>query len=292
VTTAGRRARATRRRRRLNRVAVHVAAYTAALFGAGPFLWSLITAFKLNRDLYDPLHNPLWYNAPATSDHIVYLWRETAFPRFAWNTLWTGGLVVIATLLFAIPCGYALARLDRPWAGRLAMAIFGVYFIPPSVLFLPLSRVVVRLGVQDSAWALVLLYPTVTVPVSVWLLMGFFKAIPKQIEEQALVDGCSRFSAFRRVVLPLAVPGVVAAVVLTFILCASEYLYALAFVSPSTEKVISTGVPTELIRGDLFYWQSLQGAVVLVAIPGAVVFNHLLRRFVAGFTAGAVRIGG
>jgi multiple sugar transport system permease protein len=264
---------------------MHAGAYAAALAGAGPFAWSLVTSVKLNRDLYDPTHNPLWFNAPPTLDHVRYLWRHTAFPTFAWNTTWTGALVVLATLLLAVPTGYALARLDRPWAGRLGTAIFLVYLLPPTVLFLPLSTVVARLGLQDSAWSLVLVYPTVTVPVSVWLLTGFFKAIPGQLEEQALVDGCSRFTAFRRVMLPLAVPGMVAVVVLTFILCASEYLYALAFVSPTAQKVLASGVPTELIRGDLFHQQSLQAAVVLVALPIAVVFNQLLTRFV-GYPAG------
>ncbi len=279
------------RRRRLGRILVHAMAYAAALVGAGPFGWSLLTAVKLNRDLYNPTHNPLWFHDPPTLDHVSYLWRHTAFPTFAWNTTWTGSLVVAATLLFAVPTGYALARLNRPWTAGLSMAIFLVSLVPPAVLFLPLSEVVARLGLQDSAWSLVLLYPTVTIPVSVWLLMGYFKAIPAQIEEQALVDGCSRFTAFRRVMLPLAVPGMVAVVVLAFILSASEYLYALAFISPTAHKVVSTGVPTELIRGDLFYWQSLQAAVVFVALPIAVVFNQLLGRFVVGFTAGRVGMG-
>jgi len=279
------------RRRRTGRILVHAMAYGAALIGAGPFAWSLLTAVKLNRDLYNPTHNPLWFHDPPTLDHVRYLLRHTAFPTFAWNTTWTGALVVAATLLFAVPTGYALARLNRPWTASLGTAIFLVYLIPPSVLFLPLSEVVSRLGLQDSAWSLVLLYPAVTIPVSVWLLMGYFKAVPGQLEEQALVDGCSRLGAFRRVMLPMAIPGMVAVVVLAFILSASEYLYALAFVSPTAQKVVSTGVPTELIRGDLFYWQSLQAAVVLVALPIAVVFNHLLARFVVGFTAGTMGIG-
>jgi multiple sugar transport system permease protein len=245
---------------------------------------------KLNRDLYNPTHNPLWFNDPPTADHLAYLWQHTAFPTFVWNTLWISATVVMVTILLATPAGYALARLPRPWATRLGMAIFLCYLVPPSVLFLPLSRLIAGLGLQDSPWALVLVYPTLTIPVSVWLLMGYFSAIPMRLEEQALVDGCTRFAAFRRVALPLAVPGLVAVVVLSFVLCASEYLYAIAFVSPTSGKVLSTGIPTELIRGDLFYWQSLQGAVVLVAVPVAVAFNLLLKRFVAGFTAGATTI--
>jgi multiple sugar transport system permease protein len=171
----------------------------------------------------------------------------------------------------------------------MAIAIFFVYLVPPSLLFLSLSRLVVAAGLQDSTWSLVLVYPTITIPVSVWLLIGFLKAIPKDVEEQAMVDGYSRLAAFVRVVLPLAFPGIVAVVVFAFTLVASEFIYALAFVSPTTEKVVSTGVPTELIRGDVFFWQSLQAAAILVAVPIAFVFNLFLDRFISGFTMGAVK---
>ncbi|HEY3002947.1 MAG TPA: ABC transporter permease subunit, partial [Kribbellaceae bacterium] len=142
---------------------------------------------------------------------------------------------------------------------------------------------------QDKAWSLVLVYPTITIPVSVWLLMGFMRTIPKDIEEQAMVDGYSRLGAFVRTVVPLVVPGVVAVVVFAFTLTASEFIYALAFVSPSAQKPISTGVPTALVRGDVFFWQSLQAATVLVAVPIALVFNLFLDRFITGFTMGAVK---
>jgi multiple sugar transport system permease protein len=175
------------------------------------------------------------------------------------------------------------------WAGPLGIAIFFVYLIPPTLLFISLSRVVSELGLQDSTWSLVVIYPTITIPVSVWLLIGFLKAIPRDIEEQAMVDGYSRIGAFRRVVIPLALPGIVAVVVFAFTLTAHEFIYALAFISPSTEKTISIGVPTELVRGDVFFWQSLQAAAVLVAVPIAFVFNLLLERFITGFTMGAVK---
>jgi multiple sugar transport system permease protein len=271
------------------RVGVYIAAVLAALLCAAPFLCSLITAFKQNRDLYNPQNNPFVYNRPATLDHVLYLLRSTAFGTFVWNTLWVGLLVVAITLLFGLPAAYALARLDRPWASWFGVAIFLVYLVPPSLLFLSLSRMVVALGLQDSTWSLVLVYPTITIPVSVWLLIGFLKAIPKDIEEQAMVDGYSRVGAFWRAVVPLAFPGIVAVVVFAFTLTASEFIYALAFVSPTTEKVVSTGVPTELIRGDVFFWQSLQAATVLVAVPIALVFNVFLDRFIAGFTMGAVK---
>jgi ABC-type Fe3+ transport system permease subunit len=145
----------------------------------------------------------------------------------------------------------------------------------------------VTVGLQDSTWSLVLVYPTITIPVSVWLLIGFLKAIPRDVEEQAMVDGYSRLAAFVRMVLPLTFPGIVAVVVFAFTLTASEFIYALALVSPTAEKVVSTGVATELIRGDVFFWQSLQAAAILVAVPIAFVFNLFLDRFISGFTMGA-----
>jgi multiple sugar transport system permease protein len=277
------------RRHRLGRVGIYLLAAMSALICAAPFLWSLVTAFKQNRDLYNPENNPFFFNLATTPDHVLYLLRDTPFVTFVWNTLWVGLLVVAITLVLGLPAAYSLARLDRPWSGPMAIAIFFVYLVPPSLLFLSLSRLVVTTGLQDSTWSLVLVYPTITIPVSVWLLIGFLKAIPRDVEEQAMVDGYSRLAAFVRVVLPLAFPGIVAVVVFAFTLVASEFIYALAFVSPSTEKVVSTGVPTELIRGDVFFWQSLQAAAILVAVPIALVFNLFLDRFISGFTMGAVK---
>ncbi len=277
------------RRHVAGRIGVYLAALIAALFCAAPFLWSLVTTFKQNRDLYNPNNNPFNYNRPATPDHMTYLFTNTAFGTFVWNTLWVGLLVVLITLVLGVPAAYALARLDRPWAGWFGIGIFLVYLVPPTLLFLSLSRMVVALGLQDSTWSLVLVYPTITIPVSIWLMIGFLKAVPKDIEEQAMVDGYSRVGAFWRAVVPLAFPGIVAVVVFAFTLTASEFIYALSFVSPTGEKVVSTGVPTELIRGDVFFWQSLQAATVLVAVPIAVVFNLFLDRFIAGFTQGAVK---
>jgi len=277
------------RRHLLGRIGVYVAAVFASLICAGPFLWSAVTALKLNSDLYDVTNNPLVFNDPATLDHVVFLFQGTAFPTFLWNTVWVGMLVVAITLLFALPAAYSLARLDRPWAGAIGIAMFFVYLVPPTLLFLSLSRIVVALGLQDSTWSLVVVYPTITIPVCTWLLIGFLKGIPKDIEEQAMVDGYSRVGAFVRTIIPLLFPGIVAVIVFAFTITASEFIYALAFISPSTEKVVSTGVPTELIRGDVFFWQSLQASNVIIAVPIALIFSIFLSRFVSGFTMGAVK---
>jgi multiple sugar transport system permease protein len=277
------------RRHLLGRIGVYVAAVFASLICAGPFLWSAVTALKLNSDLYNVTNNPLVFNDPATLDHVVFLFQGTAFPTFLWNTVWVGILVVAITLLFALPAAYSLARLDRPWAGPIGIAMFFVYLVPPTLLFLSLSRIVVALGLQDSTWSLVVVYPTITIPVCTWLLIGFLKAIPKDIEEQAMVDGYSRVGAFVRTIIPLLLPGIVAVIIFAFTVTASEFIYALAFISPSAEKVVSTGVPTELIRGDVFFWQSLQASNVIIAVPIALIFSMFLSRFVSGFTMGAVK---
>jgi len=197
--------------------------------------------------------------------------------------------VVAITLLLGLPAAYSLARLRLRFSGALGIAIFLVYLIPPSLLFISMTRIVVYLHLENSLLSLALIYPTITIPVSVWMLMGFFRSIPKEIEEQAMVDGLTRLSAFRRVMLPLVYPGIVAAVVFTFTLSASEFIYALAFISSSGQKTISIGVPTELIRGDVYYWQALEASAVITAIPIALAFNMLLNRFITGFSLGAVK---
>jgi ABC-type glycerol-3-phosphate transport system permease component len=273
----------------VERVALYAVAIVAALIAAAPFIWGTVTAFKHDADLYNADNNPFVFNIQPTTEHISFLLDETQFLTFALNTLWVGLAVVAVTLAVAFPAAYSLARLNMRWAGPLGIAIFFVYLIPPTLLFVSLTRMVAILGLQDSAWSLVVIYPTITIPVSVWLLMGFLKAIPRDIEEQAMVDGYSRLTAFVRVVVPLALPGLVAVVVFAFTLTAHEFIYALAFISPSASKTVSIGVPTELIRGDVFFWQSLQAAAILVAVPVAFVFNLLLERFITGFTMGAVK---
>ena len=276
-------------RRRSGRVGLYLIATLAALVAALPFIWGTITAFKRDADLYNSENNPFVFNLDPTGEHVSFLFNDTSFLTFAANTLWVGLVVVGVTLGVGLPAAYSLARLNMRWSGPLGIAIFFVYLVPPTLLFVSVTRVVAILGLQDSTWSLVLIYPTITIPVSVWLLMGFLKAVPRDLEEQAMVDGYSRLGAFARIVIPLALPGIVAVVVFAFTLTAHEFIYALAFISPSDAKTISIGVPTELIRGDVFFWQSLQAAAILVAVPIAFAFNLLLERFITGFTMGAVK---
>jgi multiple sugar transport system permease protein len=277
------------RRRRWGRVGLYTAAITAAFMAAFPFSWAAITMFKQNQDLYVKDNNPFWFNLAPTLDHVRLLFGQTNFLVFVRNTVIVGLAVVIITLLLSLPAAYSLARLGRRWGERMGIAIFLVYLIPPTLLFIPMSRVIVTLGLQESLWSLVLVYPTITIPIATWLLMGFFKGIPRDIEEQAMVDGYSRVGAVTRAVLPLVYPGIVAVVVFAFTLSAHEFIYALAFNKGSAVKTISVGIPTELIRGDVFFWQALEGAALLTAIPIALLFNFFLDRFITGFTMGAVK---
>lgn len=263
----------------LSRVTVYVVAVCAALLCALPFLWGLVTAFD---DPDGPGRGP-------TTEHVRYLFDSTRFPAFAANTLIVGGLVVVVTLALAVPAAYALTRLNRSWGRPMRLAILLVYLVPPSLLFLSLSRVVATLGLADSVWSLVLVDPTVTVPVSVWLLTGFLRAVPVDVEEQAMVDGHSRIGAFVRVVAPLVLPGVVAVAVLTFTLAAGEFTYALTFVWSGSRMPLSTGLPARLGDGDPMLWRSVQAAAVFVAVPLAFVCGLFLDRFVAALAVGANR---
>jgi multiple sugar transport system permease protein len=196
---------------------------------------------------------------------------------------------VIITLVIAIPAAYSLARLTGRWGEQAGIGMFLVYLIPPTLLFIPLFRIVAGLGLRDNVWSLVLVYPTISIPFSTWLLVGFFKSIPPDLEEAAMVDGHSRFAAFLKVVMPLSLSGVIAVTVFTFTLTLHEFIYALSFISASDQRTISVGVPVELIRGDVFFWQSLLAAAFIVAIPVGIVYTFFLDKLVEGFTAGAVK---
>jgi multiple sugar transport system permease protein len=269
--------------------AIYAVAGFFTLFAALPFAWMILTIFKQDRDLYTAQNNPFLYNDPPTLDHLNVLFGETLYLTFVRNTLIVALLVVVLTLLAAVPAAYSLTRLAGRWGEGLGIGIFLVYLIPPTLLFLPLSRVVSDLGLKNTIWSMVVVYPSFTIPFCTWLLMGFFKSIPRDIEEQAMIDGYSRLGAIWRTVLPVSIPGLLTVVVFAFALSLHEFVYALAFVSASAGKTIGTGVTTELIRGDVFFWQSLMAAAAIVAIPVALLYNLFLDRFIAGFTLGAVK---
>jgi multiple sugar transport system permease protein len=260
-----------------------------AIVLAYPFYLMAITTFKTNQDLYNNDNNPLIFNDPPTLKNLDFLFTETQYVRWLANTVIVGIVIVFITLVIAVPAGYALARLSGGWGQTLGVGIFLTYLVPPTLLFLPLSRVIAELGLQDSLASLMLVYPSFTIPFATWLLMGFFKTIPRDLEDAALVDGTSRLGALWRVVLPISLPGILTVVIFTFSLAFNEFVYALSFISSSSNKTVAIGVPTELVRGDVFFWQGLLAAAVIPSIPIALLYNAFLDRFIAGLTGGAFR---
>jgi multiple sugar transport system permease protein len=188
-----------------------------------------------------------------------------------------------------VPAAYALARLTGDWGEKLGIGIFLTYLVPPTLLFIPLSRVVALLGLQDSLWSIIVVYPSFTIPFSIWLLMGFFKAIPPELEDAAMVDGLTRFQAFLKLVIPISMSGIMTVVIFTFTLVTQEFVYALTFISSASNQTVGVGVPIYLVRGDVYYWGSLMAACLIASLPIAVVYNLFLDRFIAGFTVGAVK---
>jgi len=249
----------------------------------------LITIFKQNADLYTTENNPFIFNASPTMENLKILFNDTGYLRWLLNTAVVGMLVVAITLLLAVPAAYALARLTGKWGARLGIIIFLTYLVPPTLLFIPLSRIVALLGLQDSLWSLVVVYPSFTIPFSIWLLMGFFKSIPKELEDAAMVDGLTRFQAFVRLVVPMSTSGILTVVIFTFTLVTQEFVYALTFISPEAHQMLGVGVPTFLILGDVYFWGSLMGGCLIASIPIAFIYNLFLDRFIAGFTVGAVK---
>jgi len=254
-----------------------------------PFYWMVITSFKSNSDLYNVTNIPFWFNEAPTLEHFKYLFEQTLFTRWMWNSLVIGLCVVAITLVTAVPAGYSLARMNSRSGETLGIGIFLTYLVPPTLLFLPLSRIIAVLGLQNSMWALVVVYPTFTIPFCTWLLMGFFKTIPPEIEEAAIVDGCSLFGAFVKMVIPLSVPAILTVVIFTFTLTLQEFVYALTFVSAADQKPITLGVTTDLVRGDVFFWGEIMAGALIASIPVAIAYNLFLDRFISGITGGAVK---
>ena len=260
-----------------------------AFFASLPFLWMLITTFKQDADLYNRTNNPFIFNSAPTLEHLRYLFNETLFLKWLFNTAWVGTLVVIITLALAIPAGYSLVRLGGRWGEKLGIGIFLTYLVAPTILFIPMSRVVAKLGLQDSLWSLVVVFPSFTVPFAIWLLMGFFKAIPPDLEEAAMMDGYSRFGAFVRMVIPISTSGILTVVIFSFTLVVQEYIYTLTFVTTASKYTVSVGVPTFLVHGDVYNWGGLMAGCLIASLPVVIVYNFFVDRFISGYTLGAVK---
>jgi len=253
-----------------------------------PFYWMLIISLKPNSLLLNTRVNPL-YLTEFTLRHYRYLFENTDFPRWAWNTAVVTFGATLLSLTCSILMGYALGRFRFKGGNLMGTAVFLAYLIPPTLLFIPLSQVVVRFGIYNEYWALILTYPTFLIPFASWLLMGYFRTIPRELEECAMIDGASRIQAMRRIILPLALPGVLSAAIFSFTLSWNEFLYALVFMGSGHMKTIPVGTVNDLIRADVFQWGPLMAAAVLGSVPVAVVYTFFVDHYVSGMTAGAVK---
>ena len=273
------------RREILRHLLVYAGLAPFVVFAVFPVFWMAITAFKEDADLYRMDQNPFWFHMGPTLKHFRLLFTHSHFPVWFVNSALLALCLVAITLVTAVPAAYALARLRLPGAGNLGIAMFMTYLVPPIILFLPLARVVGALGLFDSWWALVVVYPTFTIPFCTWILMGFFKTLPREIEEAAWVDGCGLVSGVVRVVLPLMGHGVAIVAIFTFTLAMQEFLYGVVYVAPRDQMTVTVGIAMTLIRGDIYYWGALMAAALLVGLPGAILYNLFLDHFIRGLTA-------
>src|SRR5258705_1991019 len=237
------------------------------LFALFPLYFMVVTSFKKNAELSDVTAIPYIIGCAVTYVHYDLLSKETLFWSWFLNSLMVSLAATVISVVLGVLAAYPLARLKFPGATSFGVAIFVTYLVPPSLLFLPLSTVVARLGLSDSLWALVVTYPTFLVPFCTWLLMGYFRTVPKEIEEGAMLDGCNRLQTLIRILLPVAVPGVICAALFAFTLSWNEFLYALVFVSPAEVKTMTVGVYSELIRGDIYYWGGLMAGACTRSLP-------------------------
>ncbi len=248
-----------------------------------PFYWMAITAFKPNNELLSSEGNPFWIIAP-TLDHVKHLLFETAYPQWMWNTVLVSGVATFFSLAASVFAAYSIERLRFSGAKHTGLAIFLAYLVPPSILFIPLAAVVFQLGLFDTRLALILTYPTFLIPFCTWLLMGYFRSIPFELEECALIDGASRWQILVKIVLPLSVPGLISAGIFAFTLSWNEFIYALTFVSSSEIKTLPVGVVTELVEGDVYHWGPLMAGALFGSLPVALVYSFFVEYYVSGMT--------
>ncbi|HEX9720796.1 MAG TPA: carbohydrate ABC transporter permease [Ramlibacter sp.] len=248
-----------------------------------PFYWMGITAFKPNNELLSREGNPFWVIAPTLA-HFKKLLFDTSYPQWMWNTVLVSVVATFFSLAAAVFAAYAIERLRFSGAKQVGLAIFLAYLVPPSILFIPLASVVFQLGLFDTRLALILTYPTFLIPFCTWLLMGYFRSIPYELEECALIDGASRWQILTKIVLPLAVPGLISAGIFAFTLSWNEFIYALTFVSSSEIKTIPVGVVTELVEGDVYHWGSLMAGALLGSLPVAFIYSFFVEHYVSGLT--------
>ncbi|MDB5879611.1 MAG: binding-protein-dependent transport system inner rane component [Variovorax sp.] len=248
-----------------------------------PFYWMAITSVKPEAELLSRDGNPFWVIAPTLS-HFHKLLFETAYPQWLWNTVLVSVVSTVVSLVVSVLAAYAIERLRFTGSKHVGLSIFLAYLVPPSILFIPLANVVFNLGLFDTRWALILTYPTFLIPFCTWLLMGYFRSIPAELEECALIDGANRLQILVKIVLPLAVPGLISAGIFAFTLSWNEFIYALTFISSSEVKTLPVGVVTELVQGDVYQWGPLMAGALLGSLPVAFIYSFFVEYYVSGMT--------
>ncbi|GIX10303.1 carbohydrate ABC transporter permease [Elioraea sp.] len=253
-----------------------------------PFYWMAITAFKPNNELYNMRdYNPLWISSP-TLDHIYHLLFNTAYPSWLLTTMMIAVASTFLSLFAATLAAYAIQRLRFRGSQYVGLAIYLAYLVPPSILFIPLAAMVFKLGLFDSPFALILTYPTFLIPFCTWLLIGYFKSIPYELEECALIDGATRLQILTKITLPLATPGLISAGIFSFTLSWNEFIYALAFIQSSEKKTVPVAILTELVTGDVYQWGALMAGSLLGSLPVAIFYSFFVDYYVSSLT-GAVK---
>jgi multiple sugar transport system permease protein len=256
----------------------------AFLFGLlFPFYWMFITAFKSDAELYNLKLNPFVIHSP-TLQNVIMLFKETLFTQWMVNTFFVSILATLLSLGASLLAAYSIQRIRFRTSGALGISIFFSYLVPPTILFIPLATIIFTIKLWDNLWSLVLVYPTFLIPFCTWLLMGYFKSIPKEMEECAMIDGASRLRVFWQIVVPLALPGILSAAIFAFTLSWNEFLYALTFISTTTHKTVPVGLITELVRGDVYHWGPLMTGALLASVPVALVYSFFVEHYVAGMT--------
>ncbi|HSS71918.1 MAG TPA: carbohydrate ABC transporter permease [Casimicrobiaceae bacterium] len=252
-----------------------------------PFYWMAMTAFKPDAELLSREGNPFWISSPTLA-HVRKLLFDTQYPEWLWNTILVSVVSTFFSIVFSVLAAYAIERLRYRGSRYVGASIFLAYLVPPSILFIPLATIVYKLDLFDTRLALILTYPTFLIPFCTWLLMGYFKSIPFELEECALIDGATRFQILVKIVLPLAVPGLISAGIFAFTLSWNEFIYALTFVSSSEVKTVPVGVVTELVEGDIYHWGSLMAGALFGSLPVAALYSFFVEYYVSGLT-GAIK---
>ena len=274
------------RQRRLVTVYAPLAVFTFVLLF--PFYWMTVTTFKANDDLYNyDKSSPFWVSNPTLAN-VKKLLFDTAYPEWLFNTMLVAVSATCIAIFTSVLAAYAIERLRFSGSKWVGLGVYAAYLVPPSILFIPLATMVFKMGLFDSRWALILTYPTFLIPFCTWLLMGYFKSIPFELEECALIDGATRMQILIKIVLPLAVPGLISAGIFAFTLSWNEFIYALTFISSSEMKTVPVGVLTELVDGDVYHWGSLMAGALFGSIPVAILYSFFVEYYVAGMT-GAVK---